>query len=238
MKLYHLIVLFCVLAAAGGQSLKFSHVKHVGENGQECATCHTGVATSENLNQGLAVSAATCRDCHDSVPADAKAFELIDPSFKINGKGRPGFVIFPHVRHLSQKMDCKICHGDLILDAKTKNEKPKMIDCASCHHHRGAPGLACLACHDRVEKSFDHASSAWVKGQWHGTESRFQEERCQMCHAPSACLNCHQGAASRAIHDLNYRFTHATDVKFKRLDCTVCHETARFCADCHEGRGR
>jgi hypothetical protein len=47
------------------------------------------------------------------------------------------------------------------------------------------------------------------------------------------------GTDARAVHGLNYRFNHGTDVKFKKMDCAVCHQPLeQFCGDCHEGAGR
>ena len=219
--------------------LPFSHLKHAGENGQECAVCHPAVAASEKLDSSLRVSLETCRECHDSLPLKAPGFRLTGPSFRLGEKFRPGFLVFPHALHVTgQKMDCRSCHGDLIVDPKKRNEKPRMAECAQCHRHRGQPDLACLDCHDRRDKPADHQSAAWRKKPGHGLESRFNGEQCQLCHLESSCLECHHGATGRPVHDLNYRYTHSVDVRFKKLDCAVCHETSRFCADCHEGRGR
>jgi hypothetical protein len=224
------------ISLAPARPLAFSHLKHVGENGQECNVCHASVPASENLAESLGVSIASCRDCHDSLPDSARGFKLIDPSFRINTAYRDGFIKFSHKAHL--KVACTSCHGDLMLDSTEQNDKPRMAACAQCHQHRGQPTLACLSCHDRKEAPADHRSAAWRRAESHGSESRFMEEECRMCHTDNSCLECHQGTTSRPIHDLNYRYTHGVDVKFKKSDCSVCHEIPRFCADCHEGKGR
>jgi hypothetical protein len=47
------------------------------------------------------------------------------------------------------------------------------------------------------------------------------------------------GGDARKVHGANYRYAHGVDVKFKRMNCSTCHQPLdKFCADCHEGTGR
>jgi len=118
--------------------------------------------------------------------------------------------------------------------ATTEKNLPDMDMCLTCHDDKKAPG-DCRTCHDNLAdlKPAGH-KSPWFMNKEHGRDARFNRMDCAKCHQESSCDACHKGQLSTRIHDLNFSFTHGIEARRGDKDCTVCHETQRFCITCHE----
>lgn len=82
----------------------------------------------------------------------------------------------------------------------------------------------------------------------HGVVAASQKESCTGCHVRTECEECHNAtrtgrgaAASQAkgasFHPANFLQRHASAAFGRNLECANCHETSRFCRDCHERTG-
>jgi hypothetical protein len=60
----------------------------------------------------------------------------------------PDFVFFSHAKHATAKVECKGCHGDVMLQAIVQLQQPvKMKWCIDCHKTSKAP-VVCNTCHE------------------------------------------------------------------------------------------
>ncbi|HEX7877903.1 MAG TPA: hypothetical protein VF720_00755, partial [Candidatus Eisenbacteria bacterium] len=118
-----------------------------------------------------------------------------------------------------------------------------------------------LAQRDRITPRWphpaDHNQAGWTRH--HGAASEKEHDRCTSCHRQSSCTSCHgDGPASRAaiarfaaddapgpagvtgnskrppIHPPGFRMAHG-NAAASRANCASCHDTGKFCSDCHEG---
>ena len=142
---------------------------------------------------------------------------------------------------------------------------PLMQDCYSCHNDKKAPN-ECESCHESVAKlkPQSHKSSSFILT--HKFAAKKLNADCVMCHNENnnSCQDCHDvtnvitednTAANfyqpysptnfsdkvkkqkiTRVHDINYVFTHGIDAKGKTAECTSCHETQTFCANCHQSK--
>lgn len=233
--------------AFGGGTHQFSHFQHVKTEELECTDCHTKTMYSTTLAESrVGLTLKACEKCHadDSEFTTPKPIVLADPSFRIQRMDAGGLK-FNHKAHISAKVQCTACHGDVLVPgdsvAALKIPNPlTMKSCMECHLQRAE--ISCLTCHDKIEKPVDHLSATWLRSQGHGMQSNLRDPDCALCHDKgqiTTCDECHMGGDARKVHGPNYRFNHGIDVRFKKLDCSVCHAPLdQFCADCHEGKGR
>ena len=60
----------------------------------------------------------------------------------------PEFVFFSHGKHALAKLDCKVCHGDVMLHEIVQLQQPiTMKWCIDCHKANKAP-VGCKTCHE------------------------------------------------------------------------------------------
>lgn len=233
--------------AFGGETHKFSHFQHVKTEELVCSDCHGKTMNSTTLPASrVGLTLKSCDKCHsdDSAFRTEKAIELSDPSFLV--KRAEGDLKFNHKSHRSAKVECATCHGELVekLDSGAAPAPAgnllSMQTCMDCHMQKA--DISCLSCHDKLDKPLDHMSALWLRSAGHGMQANLNDKDCAMCHEKgeiATCDDCHKGSDARVAHGLNYRFNHGIDVKFKKMDCSVCHAPLdQFCADCHEGKGR
>jgi len=71
----------------------------------------------------------------------------------------------------------------------------------------------------------------------HGTLASSGSMACATCHAERLCADCHAAADSRRFHAANFVERHAVEVFASAADCQSCHNTERFCRDCHSSTG-
>lgn len=71
----------------------------------------------------------------------------------------------------------------------------------------------------------------------HGKLAATGSLQCALCHSAQTCASCHSAADARAFHGANFVERHAVDVFSSNADCQSCHNTERFCRDCHTQTG-
>jgi hypothetical protein len=71
----------------------------------------------------------------------------------------------------------------------------------------------------------------------HGTLAAGGAMTCTACHTEQTCAGCHAAQDSRRFHADNFVERHAVDVFSSAADCQSCHNTERFCRDCHARTG-
>lgn len=239
-------------------TIPFDHKKHVEEVGAACLDCHKEASSATTSVTMLLPKIDDCYGCHEqsemkwTVPADGSS-PWPTPKRELT---------FDHAKHMSMGMECATCHAGVEKTTKApSNALPPMSLCIDCHGEREV-SVDCNVCHTQVEllRPKDHVAD-WVLD--HSITARSDARSCETCHRESYCSECHEGAALglaivnkadapvdrigpmasahdsndllilQRAHDLNYRWTHGSDVRAKTLDCAVCHEPQTFCNACH-----
>lgn len=140
------------VAPAPAQPIEFSHVIHAGSYRIDCQYCHADARRSPYA--GLP-SVARCMGCHKLVAAQGnpEVQKLQDyatrgapiPWVRIHKV--PGFVYFPHKRHLQVGLACQSCHGPVERMQRVAQVAPLTMGwCVGCHAERKGP-LDCVICH-------------------------------------------------------------------------------------------
>jgi hypothetical protein len=236
----------------------FDHKKHIEEVGVACLDCHKEASSATTSATMLLPRIEDCYECHDqsevnwTVPADGSS-PWPTPAREL---------IFDHAKHMSAGLECATCHAGVEKATKAPSDGlPSMALCTDCHKEREVKD-DCNVCHSQVQvlRPKDHIAD-WISD--HSIPARSDARSCETCHRQSYCSECHDGAALglavrnkegapadrigpmasahegndllilQRVHDLNYRWTHGSDVRAKTLDCAVCHETQTFCNACH-----
>ncbi len=204
---------------------------HDVEDKDECSTCHydnvqvpfptkkTELYFSHKSH--MENEEAECTTCHSGL-------DKVD--FSIESEN-----LFPEMKN------CNVCHSE-IGEAKATN-----FACESCH----------ISTTDLLPE--DHKSVNF--NEMHKSSSMEADANCQMCHDNNFCETCHVGTTMitetnsadnfyapysphryidntkqqqiTRVHDLNYQYNHGIDAKGKASNCTTCHQTETFCAECH-----
>ena len=139
------------------QPIFFRHDVHAGQDRVPCMYCHATVAISSE--PGIP-ALQTCIGCHliisgstDSHRAEIQkvrnAWRDRHPPEWVRIHTVPGFVRFPHMRHIKVLgvESCHTCHGDVATMPQVYQvETLKMGWCISCHVQRRAT-RDCTACH-------------------------------------------------------------------------------------------
>jgi mono/diheme cytochrome c family protein len=141
-----------VRAPAPAQPIEFSHVIHAGSYGIECLYCHADARRSAYA--GLP-SVERCMGCHKIVAAQGNPevqklqqfWTRKEPVPWVRIHKVPGFVYFPHKRHVQAGLACQTCHGPVERMQRVAQVAPLTMGwCVDCHHQRQAP-LDCVNCH-------------------------------------------------------------------------------------------
>ena len=167
---------------------------------------------------------------------------------------------FSHRQHVEDGMRCRTCHvGVERAEQADRRHLPTMRQCFECH---GPPGFAasasapstCETCHlarpDGTLRTrypegvlnppswlmdLRHDHEWLVRHRWIAAD---QGQQCATCHTESDCADCHDGRVRpRRIHPGDYLTTHPAQARRDQPRCTSCHETARFCTECHTSLG-
>jgi hypothetical protein len=174
----------------------------------------------------------------------------------------PSKLIFNHSLHVNdQEAECVSCHEgftEVDYSSELSNPNPPMTQCYQCHNDMTVASNTCESCHistvDLIPQ--DHKQVNFFKSHAHKAD-----DNCALCHADNFCEACHVATVAldvtnsttdfytpysphryvdnhkqqqiTRVHDLNYRFTHGMDLKGKVNDCSSCHQTETFCAECH-----
>lgn len=147
---------------------------------------------------------------------------------------------------------------------ETAESTPVMSTCYTCHNNTSAATNNCESCHISTVNLMpeDHKQVSFM--DTHKFASQSPNAQCEMCHTTDFCESCHvstnriteknttrdfyapysphkftddskQQQITR-VHDLNYVYTHGTDLKGKTAECQTCHEVETFCAECHSSK--
>ncbi|HJQ64880.1 MAG TPA: cytochrome c3 family protein [Gemmatimonadales bacterium] len=141
------------------QPIFFRHDIHAGQDRIPCMYCHSTVAVSSE--PGIP-ALRTCIGCHQiiggSTPAHQaeiqrvrKAWSDRKPPEWIRIHSVPGFVHFPHMRHIKAlgtgPESCAACHGEVNRMAQVSQVSTlKMGWCIQCHEQRQV-SRDCTICH-------------------------------------------------------------------------------------------
>jgi uncharacterized protein YjbI with pentapeptide repeats len=218
---------------------------HNGENGTECATCHTPTNWQDATFDHSTIGTRDCAECHtpppNHFPAPCANCHLDTTNFTN--------VVFDHSTIGSQ--DCVDCH------APPPNHFP--APCARCHmdtanfrnvnfDHSVIGGQDCVNCHTPPPNHFPGACNACHQDTTNFRNASFDHsvignQDCSGCHAPppnhfpGACRDCHQDTSNFR----NATFDHAFPLGHGEANgqCSACHTNNDFssytCANCHSG---
>lgn len=155
-------VVVALLVAAGGvitgafypgpaQPIPFSHRLHVTSKQINCFFCHQ--YATQSSNPGIP-SVEKCVLCHQVIatqfPPIAQVLDYYDkgqsiPWVRVNRLA--DFVQFSHQAHLTSRIDCSRCHGNVKgMDRIKQANKFDMNFCITCHWENNA-SATCYACH-------------------------------------------------------------------------------------------
>jgi len=102
-----------------------------------CVSCHEKAEREERAGFP---AVKQCKVCH---------VDMVERKIPLSRVYRiPEFVFFSHGAHATAKVECKSCHGDVLLQETIKAEQPpKMKWCIDCHKPNKAT-IACNSCHE------------------------------------------------------------------------------------------
>lgn len=145
---------------------------------------------------------------------------------------------FSHSLHKqTAEMTCVQCHGSATEVKPGIRKNPDHQQCKECHDVENKQ--ECKLCHtDEVKgggfgKPFNHTTPEW-SSRIHGLDANANLVECRVCHEQSSCDRCHSNATTNNLspHSPNYLFYHSTDAAMGGR-CLSCHETRKYCTDCH-----
>lgn len=230
-----------------GDERVFSHLAHVSAE-IDCAACHTGIETNEDVLDLPKVDMARCVDCHaeKQVANECRTChttlreDVKPPSHDTNWFRTHGGVVC--ARDEATASQCSMCHNE--------------SSCVSCHREtppqnhtnywrlRGHGVTAsldresCATCHTADSCASCHASSPPQNhtGAWGGVVN----QHCVSCHFPvqnEGCVVCHAGTPSHAqatpkppdhTAGMNCRMCHGVGQPLPHVDngdnCNLCHQ--------------
>lgn len=161
----------------------------------------------------------------------------------------PGRLIFAHAAHLQRNYRCEACH-ETFAHNESGTQKPDMLSCYRCHssYHNGkgliAEGQDCGKCHpESFELMPDDHTVAFIKGE-HKERSSKDPAYCSMCHAPTFCVDCHNGRGKGPLapkkpviptdhKKAEWRSKHGGLFLQGQGACGACHD-GPSCQRCHK----
>lgn len=243
-------------------TIKFSHKQHLVDVGAECSQCHAGAPTSENANDLMLPKQAQCAECHSAeVESDCMFCHTVADKYEPYAAPKRE-VRFSHKQHIeTSQLECAACHAGIEASEKPSlTFLPLMSSCNSCHNDVKVTN-ACESCHTQPETLLpvSHQQANWAKEHKRLVRIEGLSNDCAVCHSDNFCQACHaevttqftRGSRTRSVaenrpslsgsqalvkprvHDLNFVFTHALDLRSKQADCHSCHNQQTFCTDCH-----
>jgi hypothetical protein len=222
-----------------------------------CGICHL----MQLPNASEIYPKAACTTCHGAVVEGRPEDLGPPPEFAPLDAGKhpisleipPARLNFSHKLHIDRGTPCLDCHpGVDQATLATRDHLPDMRLCLGCHDGTTAPS-DCTVCHlqgagGRVRTDLggaallaptgrfrpdDHGDPRWLE-MLHRSAARFDAESCNACHAPQACLDCHDGTVEpRGLHPADWVMTHGLQALHGAPDCRACHDAQSFCQDCH-----
>jgi hypothetical protein len=232
---------------AGTDFILLGHGAQASADAERCAVCHT-----RELCSSCHVNAAGV-DAIGSVPAAAGivAAELppVDVQYpKPASHASPDFLEEHGAR--ASGASCSTCHTQDSCLTCHVGTVPAVVMELPAGSEVVAPGVPAVrrmpTSHSAPGFTFDHGNVAAAAGS-----------SCMSCHQRTMCTDCHgsaaaeagetataahpstarPGAAPGAFHPLNYMARHSAEAYGRRLECSNCHDSRVFCADCHASAG-
>jgi hypothetical protein len=133
------------------QPIAFSHKLHAGNYKIDCQYCH---ADARRSTYAGIPSVKRCMGCHAIAGADKPEVQKVQQFWKeaqpipwIRLHKVPGYVSFPHKRHVAAGVTCQTCHGPVETMVVLARTAPLTMGwCVDCHTARQGP-LDCVSCH-------------------------------------------------------------------------------------------
>lgn len=139
------------------QPIFFRHDVHAGQDRIPCLYCH---ATATISSEPGIPAVQTCFGCHQiisgSTPSHQAEIRKVrdawlkqQPPTWVRVHALPGFVRFPHMRHIKVlgAESCTTCHGDVPAMPQVYRVSPLTMGwCINCHLQRGV-SRDCTVCH-------------------------------------------------------------------------------------------
>lgn len=140
-----------VAEAASTDTVPFDHSIHAGKYRMPCLSCH--VDADKSTTAGLP-SIRKCMGCHKFVDKQKPAVQELARLWADERVPRwtrvyalPDYVYFSHRVHVTARVDCASCHGDVAsMTRVTRVSSLRMGWCLQCHEQQHAP-RGCVVCH-------------------------------------------------------------------------------------------
>lgn len=122
------------------QPVAYSHKLHAGDMGMDCRYCHQGVEKSSVAN---VPATQTCMNCHQVVGTKSEKLLAVRESWTtkkpiewVKIHKVPDFAYFNHASHITARVGCKSCHGDVsTMEVVAQKEPLSMGWCLDCHRN-------------------------------------------------------------------------------------------------------
>jgi hypothetical protein len=169
---------------------------------------------------------------------------FVDGRFRATHAGQQSDeILFSHRRHATRSQDCLTCHADVAQDDGRLAERgvalrTSMDGCIACHVASTGPVESeCAACHAVIRADVEPPSHLANWTRYHGSvvraRSSERNDRCEMCHEPSTCTDCHQIELPADHNNYWRRRGHGVTASMDRDRCETCHDSDS-CQRCHE----
>jgi len=192
----------------------FSHLAHANHYDLECADCHAGIESSRAITAGLAMTMASCVDCHEAKEAGVSATGVAAGECAYcHSEIDETWVPPSHEQAWTQ------FHGTVFRSGDTAASN----QCSLCHDE-----WSCAECHQEVPPR-DHNNQFRQVG--HGVAATIDRTRCAVCHRTDYCQRCHEHTAPRN-HTGGFgspRNRHCLGCHFplRNESCFTCHKDTR-----------
>ncbi len=258
-----LVSLLSLAACAGLLGIKprdtqrpFEHRSH-SLAGIGCTTCHEGITHAGDTGPLHIPEPAKCVGCHTR-PHDSRPCGTCHGQSHTREENRLAreHLRFSHERHVPKLGgQCVPCHA-----AAGKSEqttlRPPMAQCLSCHTHKDQwTTRDCEGCHVDLPSELARPSShVFHEGDFvreHGVRAASARDLCATCHGEGFCASCHgitvaalpwklgfDRPSLTGLHRAGFASRHSDEARSNPGLCTTCHDSERFCLDCHAKRGR
>ncbi len=231
----------CACAAAAGCGIlatsmlretvsRFPHSQHLEGAKLACGDCH-GTASGPATYPPR----ATCEECHDRSSAQLAPFFTAEGPRWAHAGAQSADIVFDHAAHAARR-ECTACHADVAASqALYAGSAMRMDACTACHNESAAAVRTCAACHRETRVTTRPSTHAGPWTQRHGAHADTRgrtADRCSLCHAESACRDCHTTERPRTHTPAWRDFGHGLAAGIERERCLVCH-TRDQCDSCH-----
>jgi predicted CXXCH cytochrome family protein len=258
-----LVATISLAACAGLLGIKPKDIQHPFEHrahsnaGIDCLSCHEGVARATDDGPLHIPESSKCVTCH-ARPHDSRPCGACHGQTHVREENRLArkHLRFTHERHVAKLGgQCVPCHA-AAGSSDQSTLRPPMAQCLGCHTHRDQwKTRECDGCHvDLPSELVRPSSHVFHEGDFvreHGVRAASSRELCATCHGEGYCASCHgvtvaallwrqsfDRPALAGLHRAGFSARHAEEARSNPGLCTTCHDSERFCLDCHAKRGR